>query len=38
MRLKLSQVLTRAVQPHIFENSREAQAFHDRMQPGEGGG
>jgi propionate CoA-transferase len=35
MRLKLAQVLTRAVQPHIFENSREAQAFHEPVQSGE---
>lgn len=28
MRLKLGQVLTREVQPHLFETRREAQAFH----------
>ncbi len=34
MRLKLAQVLTREVQPHIFEDHREAQAFHDRTETG----
>ena len=28
MRLKLAKVLTRGVQPHIFESRREVQAFH----------
>jgi hypothetical protein len=28
MRLKLGQVLTRTVAPHIFESSGEARAFH----------
>ena len=30
MRVKLGQVLTRAVRPHIFESRSEAQAFHDQ--------
>ena len=34
MRLKLAQVLTREVQPHVFEDSREAQAFHDKAEIG----
>ena len=29
MRLKLAQVLTRSVRPHLFESKSEAQAFHD---------
>ena len=29
MRMKLAQVLTRAVQPHVFESKGEAQRFHD---------
>lgn len=29
MRIKLGQVLTRKVRPHIFESKAEAQAFHD---------
>jgi len=37
MCLKLAQVLTRAVQPHIFGNSREAQAFHETLERREGG-
>ncbi|MBV8457094.1 MAG: hypothetical protein JO122_10835 [Acetobacteraceae bacterium] len=32
MRLKLAQVLTREVRPHIFENRRDAQAFHNRVE------
>ncbi|MCE0732433.1 acyl CoA:acetate/3-ketoacid CoA transferase [Halomonas sp. G15] len=31
MRLKLGQVLTREVQPHLFETRREAQAFHEAV-------
>jgi propionate CoA-transferase len=31
MRLKLGQVLTREVQPHIFESESEAQMFHDSI-------
>jgi len=31
MRLKLAQVLTRRVQPHLFESWREAQAFHEAL-------
>jgi propionate CoA-transferase len=34
MRLKLAQVLTREVQPHIFESSREAHAFHEKTESG----
>jgi propionate CoA-transferase len=30
MRVKLGQVLTRTVRPHIFESKAEAQAFHDK--------
>jgi propionate CoA-transferase len=29
MRMKLGQVLTRSVRPHLFETRAEAQAFHD---------
>jgi propionate CoA-transferase len=29
MRLKLAQVLTRSVRPHLFEKKSEAQAFHE---------
>ena len=29
MRLKLANVLTRAVRPHLFESKNEAQLFHD---------
>ena len=29
MRVKLGQVLTRAVRPHIFESKADAQAFHE---------
>lgn len=29
MRLKLAQVLTRAVRPHLFESLSEARAFHE---------
>jgi len=30
MRIKLGQVLTRTVRPHIFESKAEAQAFHEQ--------
>jgi len=30
MRVKLGQVLTRTVRPHIFESKAEAQAFHEK--------
>lgn len=30
MRIKLGQVLTRTVRPHIFESKAEAQAFHEK--------
>lgn len=30
MRIKLGQVLTRTVRPHIFESRAEAQAFHEK--------
>jgi propionate CoA-transferase len=29
MRLKLTQVLTRSVRPHLFESASDAQTFHD---------
>jgi propionate CoA-transferase len=32
MRLKLAQVITREVQPHIFESLQDAQAFHSQIQ------
>ena len=31
MRVKLGQVLTRTVRPHIFESKAEAQAFHENI-------
>ena len=31
MRVKLGQVLTRTVRPHIFESKSEAQAFHEKL-------
>ena len=31
MRVKLGQVLTRTVRPHIFESKAEAQAFHEKL-------
>jgi propionate CoA-transferase len=34
MRVKLGQVLTRTVRPHIFENKAEAQAFHESVGEG----
>lgn len=38
MRLKPSQVVTRAVQPHTFGKRREAQSLDERTQPGESNG
>ena len=32
MRVKLGQVLTRTVRPHIFESKSEAQAFHENSR------
>ena len=34
MRVKLGQVLTRTVRPHIFESKSEAQAFHETVGEG----
>jgi len=34
MRVKLGQVLTRTVRPHIFESKSEAQAFHESVSDG----
>jgi propionate CoA-transferase len=34
MRVKLGQVLTRTVRPHIFESKSEAQAFHESVGEG----
>ena len=34
MRVKLGQVLTRTVRPHIFESKSEAQAFHASIGDG----
>src|SRR4051812_32606250 len=34
MRVKLGQVLTRTVRPHIFESKSEAQAFHENISEG----
>ena len=34
MRVKLGQVLTRTVRPHIFESKSEAQAFHASLGEG----
>ncbi|HMO30988.1 acyl CoA:acetate/3-ketoacid CoA transferase [Enterovirga sp.] len=31
MRLKVGQILTRTVRPHIFESRNEAQAFHENV-------
>ena len=31
MRLKLAQIFTREVQPHIFESPQEARAFHSQV-------
>ena len=34
MRVKLGQVLTRTVRPHIFDSKAEAPAFHETMSDG----
>ncbi len=34
MRVKLGQVLTRTVRPHIFESKSEAQSFHESVGEG----
>ena len=34
MRVKLGQILTRTVRPHIFESKSEAQAFHEKYLRG----
>jgi propionate CoA-transferase len=34
MRMKLGQILTRTVAPHVFESHAEAQHFLDRIEAG----